>query len=249
MSQDPDTTRLDMESRGVFATTRWTQVFTARDKESAQAGNALEALCRAYWPPLYLWLRRQGRTDHDAQDLTQEFFARLIQKDWLAAADREKGRFRTFLLVAFKRFLADEWDRTRAQKRGGGQVFEALDSELMERTLSEHCAHEAPDDAYERQWAMTLLERSLGRLRLEFETAGRANEFDAMKDFLTAGRGEIPYVEVAARLNIQEGAARVAVHRLRKRFRELFRREVAGTVARDADIEDELRQLLAALAR
>jgi RNA polymerase sigma-70 factor (ECF subfamily) len=248
MSHDPDSTRPMNEAGGYFATTRWTQVFAARDKESPESVAALEQLCRAYWRPLYSWLRRQGRTTHDAQDLTQEFFARLLEKDWLSAADREKGRFRTFLLVALKRFLADQWDRAQAQKRGGGRVVESLDTELIEQRLSDS-GEDAPDRVYERQWAMTLLDRSLGRLRREFEQAGRQAEFDAMKDCLTAGRGEIAYGEVAARLNLQEGAARVAVHRLRKRFRELFRQEIAETVAQEADIEDELRQLLAALAR
>jgi RNA polymerase sigma-70 factor (ECF subfamily) len=153
------------------------------------------------------------------------------------------------LLVALKRFLADEWDRSRAQKRGGGQTLAGLDTELSEHQPGHSDAHETPDRAYERQWAMTLLERALKRLRAEFERDGRQAEFEAMKDFLTADRGEIPYAEVAARLEIQEGAARVGVHRLRKRFREVFRLEIAGTVARDEDIEDELRCLVAALSR
>ena len=248
MNPDPDTTKPVHEGGGCFATTRWTQVFAARDKRSPESVVALEELCRAYWRPMYSWLRRQGRTVHDAQDLTQEFFARLLEKEWLSAADREKGRFRSFLLLALKRFAADEWDRSRAQKRGGGRAFEPLDTEFIEQNLGDG-AQESPDRIYDRQWAMTLLDRSLGRLRREFEQAGRQTEFTAMKDFLTAGRGEIAYDEVAARLNLQEGAARVAVHRLRKRFREIFRLEIAETVARDEDIEDELRQLLAALAR
>jgi len=248
MSKDSNTTRPLDDAGRFFATTRWTQVFAARGGESPQSTEALEALCRAYWRPLYSWLRRQGRTAHDAQDLTQEFFARLLEKDWLSAADREKGRFRTFLLVALKRFLSDEWDRSRAQKRGGGRAFEPLDTELIERRLS-GTDLEAPERVYERQWALTLLERALGRLRAEFEQAGRRDGFYAMKDYLTAGRGEIPYSQVAARLNLEEGAARVAVHRLRKRFREIFRLEIAETVARDEDIDDELRYLVAALAR
>ncbi len=234
---------------GLFVTTRWTEVAAARDANAPGAAAALEALCRAYWRPLYLWLRRQGRNPHDAQDLTQEFFSRLLEKDWLRAADRDKGRFRTFLLVALKRFLSDDWDRTRAQKRGGGQLAAPLDTELAEQTLASHASGppESPDQAYERQWALTLIERVIARLREEFTAAGRTDEFDALKDFLTAGRGEIPYATVATRLNTSEGAARVAVHRIRKRFRELFREEVTATVAPGEDIDDELRQLQAAL--
>jgi RNA polymerase sigma-70 factor (ECF subfamily) len=243
-----DSTGAVNDAAGFFATTRWTQVFVARDKEAPQSMMALEQLCRAYWRPLYSWLRRQGRTSHDAEDLTQEFFARLLEKDWLALVDREKGRFRTFLLVALKRFLADQWDRAQAQKRGGGKVFQPLDTGLIERSLSDS-GEEPPDRVYERQWAMTLLDRSLSRLRREFERTGRQAEFEIMKGCLTAERGEIGYADIAKGLNLQEGAARVAVHRLRKRFRELFRQEIAETVARETDIEDELRQLLAALTR
>ncbi len=233
---------------GLFLTTRWTEVLSAQDVQSPGAREALEGLCRAYWRPLYLWIRRQGRSPHDAQDLTQEFFSRLLEKDWLRAADRERGRFRTFLLVALKRFLADEWDRTRAQKRGGGLLPVALDTEGVEQALASE-AVETPDQAYERQWAMTLIERAVARLRAEFHAGHRVSDFEALKEFLTADRGEISYALAAARLSTSEGAARVAVHRLRKRFRELFKEEVAGTVARGEDLDDELRQLLAALGR
>jgi RNA polymerase sigma factor (sigma-70 family) len=233
----------------VFATTRWTQVLTARDRTSPDSSAALESLCRDSWLPLYTWVRRQGHAPADAQDLTQEFFARLLEKKWLDAADPRKGRFRTFLLVALKRFLAGEWDRARAQKRGGGQVPVAWDTALAEQTLAGAHPAEEPDRAYERQWAMTLLERALAQLRREYETAGRAPEFTVLKEYLTSGRGEIPYADVAARLKLNEGAARVAVHRLRKRFREIFRTEIAGTVAREAEVEDEVRHLLASLGQ
>ncbi len=232
----------------MFLTTRWTEVLSAQDSQSPGAREALENLCRAYWRPLYLWVRRQGRTPHDAQDLTQEFFARLLEKDWLRAADRERGRFRTFLLVALKRFLSDEWDRTRAQKRGGGQSPATLDTEAVEKALANESV-ESPDQAYERQWAMTLIERAMARLKKDFDAGDRHAEFEALKEFLTAGRGEISYASAAGRLNTSEGAARVAVHRLRKRFRELFKEEVAATVAPGEDIDDEVRQLLAALGR
>jgi RNA polymerase sigma-70 factor (ECF subfamily) len=225
-------------------------VLAAQDKHSSQAGAALEALCRAYWPPLYGWVRRQGRSPHDAQDLTQAFFARLLEKDWLAPVRREKGRFRTFLLVALKRFVADEWDKARAQKRGGGARALSLDTELAERLfLAQPSVAEAADRAFEREWAMTLLDRALVQLREEFDAAGKSGEYAILKDYLTADRGGIPYHALAQRLHTTPGTARVAVHRLRKRFRELFRAEITATVAREEDIEDELRQLLGALGR
>lgn len=248
MSTNGITTNPPRGSGSIFVTTKWTQVLAARDRQSAGAEPALEQLCQAYWKPLYLWIRRQGRNPHDAQDLTQEFFARLLEKNWLDAVDREKGRFRTFLLVALKRFLAGEWDRSRARKRGGGQAPAPFDTDLAEQTLLGMPAGEAPDQAYERQWAMTLLERALGSLRRDYESTGRQTEFEALKDFLTAARGDIPYADVASRLSMSEGAVRVAVHRLRKQFRTAFRQEIAGTVAREEDVDDELRNLLAALS-
>ena len=232
----------------IFPVTQWTVVLAAQSRQSPRAGAALEAVCRAYWPPLYAWVRRQGRRPHDAEDLTQAFFARLLEKDWLAPVRREKGRFRTFLLVALKRFVADEWDKARAQKRGGGAVALSLDTELAERLyLAQPSA--APDRAFEREWALTLLDRALVRLREEFDAAGKPREYAVLKDYLTADRGGIPYHALAQRLHTTPGTARVAVHRLRKRFRELFRAEITATVAREEDIEDELRQLLGALGR
>jgi RNA polymerase sigma factor (sigma-70 family) len=235
--------------RSHFVTTRWTQVVAARATSSGDAPEALESLCRAYWRPLYYWVRRQGRSPQDAQDLTQEFFARLLEKDWLRNADPALGRFRTFLLVALKRFLADDWDRSRAQKRGGNWRRTEFDLDAAEQQFTEHPAEGPADHVFDRQWATTLLDRAIGRLRQEYETAQRAHEFAVLKGFLSAGRGEIAYREVAERLPSSEGAARVAVHRLRKRFRELFREEVSATVAAGESVDDEVRQLLAALAR
>lgn len=249
MSVESRTSR-SVSGQRAFVTTRWTVVLAAQDKRSPQAGAALEALCRAYWQPLYAWVRRQGRSPHDAQDLTQAFFERLFEKDWLAPVRREKGRFRTFLLVALKRFLADEWDKARAQKRGGGAVVLSLDTESAEGLyLSQPAAADAPDRAFEREWALTLLDRALARLRGEFEAAGKPGEYAVLKEYLTADRGGIPYDALAQRLGTSPGAARVAVHRLRRRFRDLFRAEIAETVAREEDIEDELRQLLGTLGR
>lgn len=226
----------------LFVTTRWSVVLAARDKSSPASAEALEAICRAYWYPLYALVRRQGHSPHDAQDLTQEFFARLLQKDYLQAADREKGRLRTFLHVALKRFLANEWDRLRAQKRGGGVAPVSFDTDFAEELYLQHGPEAlSAERIYERQWAMTLLEQALGRLRAEYQTARKETEFDQLKGTLTAERGAIPYAELATQLNINEDAARVAVHRVRKRFRDLFRATIADTVDNPEEVDDEVR--------
>lgn len=232
-----------------FVTTHWSVVLSARRKDSPQSAAALETLCRTYWYPLYAYVRRQGHPPPDAQDLTQEFFARLLQKDYLKAAAREKGRFRTFLIVALKRFLANEWDRARAQKRGGGQPLLSLDTELAEqRYRIEPVEGATADRVFERRWALTLLDHTMTRLREEFATGGKVAEFERLKACLTAERGEISYADIAAALGLSEASARVAVHRLRKRFREIFREEIAHTVSRAADIEEEVRYLMSVLA-
>ena len=234
--------------RPAFVTTHWSVVVSAREKDSPRSAEALETLCRTYWYPLYAFVRRQGRSPHDAQDLTQEFFARLLQKDYLQAAAQEKGRFRTFLLVALKRFLANEWDRLRAQKRGGGQTPLSLDTDIAEQRYRVEPGEGVPaDKVFERRWALTLLERTMTRLREEFAAAGKPDEFERLKVFLTAERGAIAYVEIAGALGVSEGAARVAVHRLRKRFREVFREEIAHTVASPEEIDAEVRHLMTVL--
>jgi RNA polymerase sigma factor (sigma-70 family) len=226
----------------LFVTTRWSVVLAAQNHAAPDSSVALETLCRAYWYPLYALVRRQGHSPHDAQDLTQAFFARLLQKDYLRAAAKEKGRLRTFLSVALKRFLANEWDRGRAQKRGGGVPLVSFDAGLAEQRYQQEGADAlSPDRIYERQWAMTLLEQALTRLRAEYAAAGKEAEFEQLKVVLTAERGAIPYATLAAALGISEGATRVAVHRLRKRFRELFRATIADTVDDAAEVEDELR--------
>ncbi len=225
-------------------TTRWSVVLAAQALPSSESAAALETLCRAYWYPLFAYVRSLGHPAHDAEDLTQEFFARLLAKEYLRAADREKGRFRTFLRVCLKRFLANEWDRQRAAKRGGGQRATSLDAAVAEqRYATELTTGVSPDRIYERQWAMTLLEQAMTRLRLEYTETGKAEEFDHLKVTLTAERGTIPYVTLAGALNSSEGATRVAVHRLRKRFRELFRATVADTVSDRADVDDEVRHI------
>ena len=245
-------TPLPTSSPAIFVTTRWSVVLAAQDKASPGSAAALETLCRAYWYPLYAFVRQRGHSPHDAQDLTQEFIARLLEKDYLKTAAPEKGRFRTFLRVVLKRFLANEWDRASAQKRGGGQMHVPLDTEAGEsRYQIEHQGESSSggndETIYDRRWALALLDQTMAWLREEFVLASKAGAFEEMKQFLAAERGAIPYGEIAARLGMTEGAARVAVHRLRKRFREIFREEIAHTVASPEEFEDEVRHLMAAL--
>jgi RNA polymerase sigma factor (sigma-70 family) len=238
----------DSAAGEVFATTHWTVVLAAGRRSTPQADRALEELCRTYWYPLYAYARRRGHGPEDAQDLTQEFFARLLAKHWIESADREKGRFRTFLLTAMSRFLANEWHRAGAQKRGGHPAQLPLDAGTAEsRYEADTALTLSPDRLYDRQWAMTLLDRALNRLRAEQERAGKAREFAVLSPFLTAERGAIPYDQAATQLGVNEATARQAVHRVRKRFREVFREEITQTVAAPGDVEEEIRHLLAAL--
>ena len=239
---------MEAPEQPVFVTTRWSVVLAAQDKSSPDSAAALETLCRAYWYPLYAYVRGCGRSPHDAQDLTQAFFAQLLAKDWLRVVLPEKGRFRTFLLVAMKRFLTNEWHRDMRQKRGAGQQPLPLDTAHAEhRFVAEPPL--APDELYERRWAMTLLDESLERLQHEYRGAGKEQEFNALKEWLTAERGEIPYAEIAVAFGSTEDAARVAVHRLRKRFRELFRQTIAHTVGVEGDVDEEMRHLVSVLSR
>lgn len=238
----PDSSGLPQ--RPAFVTTHWSVVLSAQDKASPQSAEALERLCRAYWFPLYAYVRRTGHSPHDAEDLTQEFFARLYEKDYLQAVDREKGRFRTFLLVALKRFLANEWRRAHAQKRGGFQPVVSIDQELAESRFAAEPAHELqPDVLYERQWATTLLERTLSRLQEEYTETGRATLFEHLRSCITRDQSALPYAEIAARLKLTEAAVKVAVYRLRLRYREILRAEIADTLAAPEEVEEELRHL------
>ncbi|HET6406830.1 MAG TPA: sigma-70 family RNA polymerase sigma factor [Chthoniobacteraceae bacterium] len=230
----------------VFHTTRWSVILAAQHEESPDALAAMEILCRMYWYPLYAYVRRSGHGPHDAQDLTQDFFARLIAKEWISSVAPEHGRFRNFLLVAMKRYLAKEWHRERTLKRGGAFAFVPLDgTEAEQRYASEPGV--GADVLYERRWALTLLDATLDRLNQEFSGHERSGQFDQLKEWLTAGRGEIPYDELAQKLGMSEGAARVAVHRMRKRFRELFREAIAETVSEPGEVEGEMRHLAATL--
>jgi RNA polymerase sigma-70 factor (ECF subfamily) len=228
----------------VFVTTHWSLVLSAQDKASPQSAEALSKLCRAYWYPLYAYVRRLGHGPHDAEDLTQEFFARLLAKDYLSAADREKGRFRTFLLVALKRFMANEWDRQHAGKRGGFSPIVSIDQELAESHFASEPAHDLqPDVLFDRQWASTLLERTMARLQKEYLATGRAKLFEHLRSCFARDESALAYAEIAARLNLTEAAVKMAVQRLRARYREILRDEIAETVASAAEVEEEIRHL------
>lgn len=234
---------------GRFAATRWSVVLAAGRDDSAGARDALEHLCRTYWYPLYAFVRRQGRSPEDAQDLTQAFFARLIAKRDLADVDRAKGRFRSFLLAAMKHFLANEWDKAHALKRGGGVQVTSLDAGDAEtRYLREPADPETPERIFERRWALTLLEEVLKRLRGEYAGGGRARLFDQLKDALTGEKSAVGYEEIARRTGMSEGAVKVAAHRMRRRYRDLLRAEIANTVAEPGEVEAELRHLIGVLS-
>ena len=229
-----------------FPTTRWTLVVAAGDPQRKEARSALVFLCENYWYPLYAYLRRRGYPADQAQDLTQEFFIRLLEGRYLDRADPEKGRFRSFLLTSLKFFVADEEDRHRARKRGGGMVVPLEFPSGEERYQREPAHDETPERIFERRWALSMLDRVVERLRNEFVHHGRAEHFERLKMFLL-GQSDAPYAELAREMNTSEGALKVAIHRLRKRYRELFRQEIADTVADPAEVESELRYLAAVL--
>jgi RNA polymerase sigma-70 factor (ECF subfamily) len=241
----------DPPGRRQFATTHWSLVGAARPGEVSQtrAREALEELCRTYWYPLYAFVRSRGYSADDAQDLTQAFFARIIETDGFAAADRERGRFRSYLLGAMKHFLANEWHRTQTQKRGG-QVqfieFDTLDPEARYAGAPEQSDN--PDHIFDREWALQTVATALQALRDEMARAGKSDQFDAFKGSLT-GEDELPRDQIAARLDMSAGAVKVAVHRLRQRYRKLLRAAIAETVSNEEDLDDEMRYLVAVLRR
>lgn len=232
-----------------FPATHWTQVLMAGRSDSPEAAKALASLCQAYWYPLYGCLRRQGHGPQDAEDLTQAFLAHLLQNRRLAQVSPEKGRFRTFLHAALRNFLCDQWDKARALKRGGPHSpisFDAVGAE--ERLALEPKDPLDPAKAFERRWAMTVLQRVMDRLEREHEATTRQNRFEQLRDFLLPDSSQETYAEAGRRLGMTEGAVKVAVLRLRQRYRELFRDEIVQTVAGDGDADDEVRHLLAALS-
>jgi RNA polymerase sigma-70 factor (ECF subfamily) len=209
---------------------------------------ALEELCRTYWYPLYAYVRRHGHSREDAEDLTQSFFARLLEKNYLEGVSSEKGKFRAFLLVALKRFLANEWDRANCQKRGGGVAPLSLDWQDAETRYQIAPADNlSPDKLYDRAWAVIVLERVISRLRNESGAEGRGGLYQQLKPYLMMGGSDIPYAQAAAELKMTEGAVRVAVHRLRRRYRELLREEIGQTLANPAQADEELQALFSAL--
>src|SRR5690348_3135398 len=225
-----------------FATTHWSVVVGAARRDSPEALGALDKLCRTYWYPIYMFVRRKGYTSHEAEDLTQEFFARLVNGRDLEAVRREKGRFRSYLLVSLKHFLVNEWKRGQTQKRGGGQNLVPLDLALAENLYSAEASPvQTPENAFERRWAFTLLETVLGRLQAEYADSERGKLFHCLQDYLSSEAPPRSQEAIATELGMTEGAVKQAVHRLRRRYRELLREEIAHTVATVGDVEDELR--------
>lgn len=238
----------------IFATTRWSLVLQAQDHVAPGRTEALADLCRAYWFPLYAFIRKRSRDAHEAQDLTQSFFVRLMEKDFFDSVDPARGRFRSFLLAAVKNFVTNEWDKLQAIKRGGGARPMSLDHvafdwELGEsRFLTEPSYHLTAERIFERQWALSLLERVLMLLRDEYATAGKTAQFDILQPFLSVHRDSAKSEDIATKLGITNEAARVAVHRIRKRYRQKLRDEIARTVASDEDVDDEIRHLFQAVS-
>jgi len=233
-----------------FTSTHWSAVLEAAHSSAPGFEEALEALCSHYWYPVYVFVRRSGYSFHDAQDLVQQFFARLLEKNTLAMADPERGRFRTFLLVSLRNFLANEWDKTQAQKRGGGIAHSSIDVSEAESRYSPALAdRHSPERIFERQWSATLLDRVMGLLREEQVKAGKERQFDALRVFLAGRRPDISYSLVAADLGMLEAAAMSAVSRLRRRYRELLRSEVAQTLAHPEEVDDEIGVLLLSLSK
>jgi RNA polymerase sigma-70 factor (ECF subfamily) len=233
----------------LFTTTHWTVVLKAGETDSPSATQALDQLCRTYWYPLYAFVRRKGHSSHDAQDLTQAFFARLLEKNYVAQADRERGRFRTYLLAALTHFLADEWDKAQRLKRGGGQAIISFDAALAEeRYRLEPIDQLDAAKLYERRWVTTIFDHVLARLEQEFCDSGKAALFEALKSSLLAEDVRLTYAELGMQLGLTEDAIKQAVHRMRRRYRELFREEIAQTVAGPAELEDELKHLFSLLS-
>jgi len=234
---------------GRFATTHWSVVLSAGQPDSSRYQQALEMLCRTYWFPLYAYLRRHGYNTQKAEDHIQAFFACLLEKRGLRLADPKRGRFRSFLLTALKHFLANEHARAQAQKRGGGCKILPLDIENAENRYAREPRDElSPEKLFERSWALAVLDRTMARLQAEAAAAKKEKHFDCLKIYLTAEKNAVPYNEVATRLKMTEGAVKIAVYRLRRRYRDLLRDEIAQTVTSEEQINEEIRDLFAALA-
>ena len=236
-------------ANGQFATTHWSVVTAACGTESPQAAQALESLCRTYWFPLYGYVRRRGHGREDAQDLTQEFLARLLEKNWLAGVEPRAVLFRSFLLTALDRFLINEYDRSSAAKRGGGRLVLSLDQEQAEgRYLAEAVTDESPERLFDRRWALALLDEALASLRAELSEAGKVRQFELLNPFLSREAGSGEYSRTSQVLGLSLSAVGVAVHRLRQRYREIVRETVANTVVDPGCVDDEIRYLLVLLS-
>jgi RNA polymerase sigma-70 factor (ECF subfamily) len=228
-----------------FHTTHWTVVLAAREKDGAAAREALASLCSTYWYPLYAFIRRRGATPHEAEDLTQEFFYRFLERHALQRVQPEAGKFRWFLLACLKNFLANERESARAQWRGGGRSLVSLDSADAETRYSlEPADNRTPEDIFERRWALAVLERTLKELRREYSVGEKREIFEDLEGFLPGGHGDISRAELAARRAVSVGAIDVAVHRLRQRFGALLREQVARTVSSESEVEEELHYLM-----
>jgi RNA polymerase sigma factor (sigma-70 family) len=247
MSEDSTEQPATTQAGHWVGSTHWSAVLTAGQQGSPQAAAAMEELCHTYWYPLYAYIRRRGYEVEDAQDLTQEFFARMLETHWLKGADPKRGKFRSFLLGAMNHFLANDWRRAQTLKRGGGKALISLDDTAEKRYAVDAVSDLTPEKIYERRWAWSLFERAISRLREQYTAAGKAGLYDALKCFLADDIGEGDYTRLAAQLEMTRGAVATSVHRLRERYRELLREEVAHTVADPAEVEDEIRSLLAAL--
>jgi RNA polymerase sigma-70 factor (ECF subfamily) len=250
MASDESDDHTEDRPQALFVTTHWSVVLAAGHGDTTRADDALAHLCQTYWYPLYAYARRRGYSPPDAEDLTQEFFARLLKHNWIAHADRHKGRFRSFLLMAMKRFLAKEWDKAKALKRGGQVQFVPLQLDTAEtRYTRESADTHTPEQLFDKQWAMTLLDTVLKRLRGEYVGNGKGGLFEVLEPCLIGKRESQPYAALATQLGMTEGAVKVAVCRLRERYRECLKQEIAHTVASPAEVEEELRHLFRVLAR
>jgi RNA polymerase sigma-70 factor (ECF subfamily) len=233
---------------GRFRTTRWSVVLAARGADPPRAREAMSTLCAIYWYPLYAFVRSRGAAPEEAEDLTQAFFTHLLEREALRHVDPAKGKFRSFLLASMKNFQADERRRSSAKKRGGGVDPISLDADEAENRYRHEPSHRlTPERVFERQWALTVIDQAVERLAERYDKAGKRDHFEALKVFLSGERRPVPHAEVARRLGISQLAVKVAVHRLRKRFRDALRSEIAQTVAEEREIEEELRALYAAL--
>lgn len=233
-----------------FHTTQWTVVCAAQQATEASRTAALEALCRAYWYPLYAYVRRRGYSAAEAEDLTQEFFCHLLAKNSLKSANQHRGKFRTFLLVSMKRFLITEWRHAHTQKRGGNYRFVPIDTGWAEASYHhEPVDHVTPDALYERRWALLIVERALTAVRRDMEQSGKSRLFNALKDALLGNPTEQSYAAVAGEFALSEGAVKSTVHRLRKRFRAHLIRIIADTVHSDEDIDEEIQHLIAVFSQ